>query len=97
MTSLAQWFSVYVMCQSGGKSLSLSLGRHLVVVPLYINCIGRNLPDMAQAKTAVICLLSSIPALLVLFFSIVQLVDGTTFIAVWSQLMINLRAHLPFQ
>ena len=34
--SLAQWFAVYVMCQSDGKPSSLSLGKHLVVVRTFV-------------------------------------------------------------
>ena len=42
-------------------------GRHFGVLSWYVSCTGKNVPDMAPENTAVICLLSSIPAISTLF------------------------------
>ena len=67
--------------------------KHLVVVPLYINCIGKKFSDMVLAKKC-----CNLPFVIngsyfhpfVSFFSIVQLLDGTIFMAMWSQLSTKL-------
>ena len=77
------------MSQSKGKS---TFGKHFDVLPVNINCTGRKSLDNVAPNTAVICHLSSIAAISTHFaprLSIVQLDDGASLRAVWSQLMIS--------
>ena len=67
-------------------------GRLWLVLPLYINYIGRNLFSMVIEKVAVMDLLSSIPEIgtfSVPFFCIVFEEIWTYFEGVWSRLIIS--------
>ena len=87
VSSFAQLLYVDVMSQPSGKSI---FGKHAVVLPLKTSFGGKNVPDIAPAKTAVIY--RSSPKLVTgtFFdpsFSIAQLLTGTYFRPVWSKLM----------
>ena len=54
LSSLLQWFFLWVMLNPSGNSISVGWQR--LVLPWQISCIGKNIPDFVHEKVPVICL-----------------------------------------